>query len=309
MSEGPVEGVPKRKRTCGSSVPRWTLEEEERLVGLVEFLGLKSWALISKELGTNRSGSGVEQHWNIMTGKRKRNGKSCNDQSPGSGVEVLDRTTPFSPRTGVVQPPRLHVALPLLNAPPSDTASGSPRSLSASDEGHDRMDRHFLAFSGLEPRPFHPGVMVLDGSDVDVDASWRWLLHGRNASSEEMDVETGDDFVRSRSAAPKQRRRRGGASNTSVAELLELGWTVVSEERVGEVIGGTHTLADVEAEQLVQQFLKLQHEAVDQSVEIHGWHLEYKQSTGDGGGGVKVLSPQGESAQRGGGGLCLPMLA
>lgn len=57
-------GSAKKKRTsAGAPVPRWTPEEEERLKMLVHELGEKSWQHIADRLGTNRSGTGIEQHW------------------------------------------------------------------------------------------------------------------------------------------------------------------------------------------------------------------------------------------------------
>ena len=65
----------KRPRRSGVKVPRWNEEEEELLKRLVMELGDKAWPECAARLGTNRSGAGVEQHWQIMTGRRKRNGK------------------------------------------------------------------------------------------------------------------------------------------------------------------------------------------------------------------------------------------
>lgn len=64
----------KRGRKRGTSVPRWTPEEEQKLKRLVEEHGDKDWPTISSKLETNRSPAGVEQHWQIMNGKRKRTG-------------------------------------------------------------------------------------------------------------------------------------------------------------------------------------------------------------------------------------------
>ena len=64
----------KRGRKRGTTVPRWTPEEEDRLRALIEELGEKDWLSVAGRLETGRSPAGVEQHWQIMSGKRKRNG-------------------------------------------------------------------------------------------------------------------------------------------------------------------------------------------------------------------------------------------
>ena len=66
----------KRGRKSGTKVPRWTPEEEVRLRALVEELGEKDWTSVAGRLETGRSPAGVEQHWQIMSGKRKRNGEA-----------------------------------------------------------------------------------------------------------------------------------------------------------------------------------------------------------------------------------------
>ena len=62
----------KRERRSLSKAQRWTEEEETKLKELVEKFGTHgSWAQIAEELGTGRTGGGVDQHYQIMTGKRK----------------------------------------------------------------------------------------------------------------------------------------------------------------------------------------------------------------------------------------------
>ena len=75
MSPVAAEGE-KRGRKSGTKVPRWTPEEEARLRALVEELGEKDWVSVAGRLETGRSSAGVEQHWQIMNGKRKRNGEA-----------------------------------------------------------------------------------------------------------------------------------------------------------------------------------------------------------------------------------------
>ena len=54
----------------GFTVGRWSSAEESSLKELVSELGEKSWATVAERMGTGRSKAGVEQHWQIMTGKR-----------------------------------------------------------------------------------------------------------------------------------------------------------------------------------------------------------------------------------------------
>ena len=86
------EDMKKRSRKSGSTVPRWSAEEEERLKAIISTIGDKDWTMISDQLGTGRSNSGVEQHWQIMTGKRKRDGKTLDQEeemdAEDSGVKV-----------------------------------------------------------------------------------------------------------------------------------------------------------------------------------------------------------------------------
>ena len=86
-----VDGaVEKRGRKRGTTVPRWTPEEEARLRQAIEELGEKEWTAVAGRLETGRGAAGVEQHWQIMSGKRKRNGAK-EDGEGGAG-----ETTPGS---------------------------------------------------------------------------------------------------------------------------------------------------------------------------------------------------------------------
>ena len=73
-----VAGTPpvakaKRERRSSGKVLRWTNEEETALRKLVAELGSSGqWTTIATRLGTNRTGAGVDQHWQLMTGRRKR---------------------------------------------------------------------------------------------------------------------------------------------------------------------------------------------------------------------------------------------
>ena len=70
--QAPEAGPP---RARGVARARWNNEEEDHLKRLVGEHGSKrEWQLISERLGTGRTASGVEQHWQVMTGQRQRNG-------------------------------------------------------------------------------------------------------------------------------------------------------------------------------------------------------------------------------------------
>ncbi|KAL1529807.1 hypothetical protein AB1Y20_000739 [Prymnesium parvum] len=77
-------GPSKKKRASGVPVPRWTPEEEERLKLAVHELGEKSWTLVAERLGNGRSATGIDQHWAIMMGKRKRPSKKDGEEEAGS---------------------------------------------------------------------------------------------------------------------------------------------------------------------------------------------------------------------------------
>jgi hypothetical protein len=70
----------KKRRTPGAKVPRWSIEEEDKLRALVEENGTKDWAKVAAELGSHRSPAGVDQHWQILSGKRRRNGKATDSK-------------------------------------------------------------------------------------------------------------------------------------------------------------------------------------------------------------------------------------
>jgi len=87
-----ADRVEKRGRKSGTKVPRWTPEEEARLRALIEELGEKQWGAVAGRLETGRSPAGVEQHWQIMNGKRKRNGEAVAKRAAGeAGAEEGER--------------------------------------------------------------------------------------------------------------------------------------------------------------------------------------------------------------------------
>ena len=64
---------PKKSRE-GEKKPKWTPEEDERLKALVAELGEANWREIAARLNPGRSATAVEQHYNILIGKRKKPG-------------------------------------------------------------------------------------------------------------------------------------------------------------------------------------------------------------------------------------------
>ena len=78
----------KVRRSRGEKVPRWTSEEEERLRALVCHNGDRAWVKVAEALGTGRTPAGVDQHWQIMSGKRKRNGKKA-ESMPLAATAVM----------------------------------------------------------------------------------------------------------------------------------------------------------------------------------------------------------------------------
>ena len=76
----------KRTRQRGGNTPRWTEEEEKHLLQLRDELGERNWTGIAERLAIDRprrSAAGVEQHWQIMAGKRRRS-------TPSSGSVIDD---------------------------------------------------------------------------------------------------------------------------------------------------------------------------------------------------------------------------
>jgi len=83
------------KRPGGSKVPRWSAEEQARLMGLVTELGDKNWKEIAARLGNGRSATAVEQHYNIVIGKRKRSNAQEGEADAGPAIG-LDEGTRFA---------------------------------------------------------------------------------------------------------------------------------------------------------------------------------------------------------------------
>ena len=84
-------------------IVRWTDDEEVRLRELVTEFGTRgqAWPVIAERLGTGRTHAAVEQHWQIMIGKRKRNGQSnlpARRPSLGSDDGAAAAAASISPR-------------------------------------------------------------------------------------------------------------------------------------------------------------------------------------------------------------------
>ena len=91
----------KVRRSRGEKVPRWTTEEEERLRALVGQQGDRAWVKVAEALGTGRTPAGVDQHWQIMSGKRKRNGKKAESMPVATAVTTYSEGA-VPEATGVV---------------------------------------------------------------------------------------------------------------------------------------------------------------------------------------------------------------
>jgi len=80
------------KRPGGSKVPRWSAEEQARLMGLVTELGDKNWKEIAARLGNGRSATAVEQHYNIVIGNRKRSNAQEGEADAGPAIGLEEGT-------------------------------------------------------------------------------------------------------------------------------------------------------------------------------------------------------------------------
>lgn len=268
-SPPPEPEVKKRKRACGSSVPRWTCEEEERLKALVHSLGAKAWGEISRELGTNRSGSGVEQHWNIMTGKRKRNGKKCVEEGEAFADDWcfgLKGEGGLSPEMWASLPPGLLEGEEIVRTGSHFSAD----SFTLPSLAESRLTTLTKQGCTQPPRP----LTLLEGEgEGDVDASWRWVLHGEASKERFEELEL--------SCPPEEEKMR---------QDLPPGWSV---QRKGRRREGGGQLPIEQAEELVERFQRLRSEGIEQSVELFGWMLHYKRRKSGGGGDAFAFDPRG----------------
>ena len=60
-------GAAKKRTRMGAVAVRWTPQEEQMLSTSVDAVGSKNWAAVAEHMGTGRTASGVEQHWQLMT--------------------------------------------------------------------------------------------------------------------------------------------------------------------------------------------------------------------------------------------------
>ena len=139
----------KRSDRAGKKVPRWNQEEDQRLLTLVEQLGTEGksdWASIAQQLGTGRTPTAVDQHWNILTGKRpKPSGKSPSAATGAAGgaafpgfdeeEEVLIVSDAAGLNGEPVGPPAEALGLPAeaLSAVPGTGGSSVPACIDGSD--------------------------------------------------------------------------------------------------------------------------------------------------------------------------------
>ena len=68
---------------------RWTQDEDARLREAVAELGKGKWGLVADRLGTGRTPSAVEQHWQVMTGQRQRNGATVPKENQAQHPNAL----------------------------------------------------------------------------------------------------------------------------------------------------------------------------------------------------------------------------
>ena len=91
--EAKMEVKMPRAKVKVAKVKRWEPEEEASIRELVAKLGTtragkdgkpdrvtvsaKNWAVIAERLGSGRSTGALQQHWDIMNGKREKSGKKA----------------------------------------------------------------------------------------------------------------------------------------------------------------------------------------------------------------------------------------
>ena len=104
LTLGLKEGQPGAERRTSA---RWTNEEEAKLRSAVGELGKGKWTLVADRLGTGRSPSAVEQHWQIVTGQRKSKGRHAQAHAAAQAGRLADATAPpqaYAALGGVARP-------------------------------------------------------------------------------------------------------------------------------------------------------------------------------------------------------------
>ena len=88
-----------RSRASGVKIPRWTPAEDEKLKELVALHGTRAgaWGVIAGQLEGGRSATAVEQHYQILIGKRR---KSAGGKADAAGANA-DANLPPLPGDGI----------------------------------------------------------------------------------------------------------------------------------------------------------------------------------------------------------------
>jgi len=118
----------KKRRTPGVKVPRWSEEEEGRLRALVNEHGIKDWAKVAGALGSHRSPAGVDQHWQILSGKRRRNGKAAPfPETTVTAAAVVASSEALASAEGVAVTDVTVMVAEMSGAPPTPPSSKSAK--------------------------------------------------------------------------------------------------------------------------------------------------------------------------------------
>lgn len=104
---GSFVGKPKRERKQNGKMLRWTPNEEEHLRVLVNQHGSTGqWARIATELGTDRTAAGVDQHWQILCGRRKRRRSGAkDDEEEGPAATAVAQPAAITGPSAAAMPP------------------------------------------------------------------------------------------------------------------------------------------------------------------------------------------------------------
>ncbi len=70
-------------------VVSFSIFEQPRRTQVEEHGAKRSWQKISEALGSGRTASGVEQHWQVMTGQRQRNGATVPKENQAQHPNAL----------------------------------------------------------------------------------------------------------------------------------------------------------------------------------------------------------------------------
>jgi len=151
-----VRGMPSERGVAH----RWTVDEESRLRALVGEIGKNKWAVIAESLGTGRSASGVEQHWQIMIGQRKRNSSAKTSLRPSTTA-----TTTTANSAALIMNAHAPAARPPLMTATLGGGSGAPLTSGAAGDHHHGGDHN--GGGGHHQRRHHREA----ASDAEQDAT------------------------------------------------------------------------------------------------------------------------------------------